>query len=103
MLAHVAPQLLDGIGAARLRGGLSQSVDHDGAHDFTEELFLVREVQVDGALGHACAAGDIVEAGPGEAALAEYFEGGVEDLTWPLFGQPTPARASAAGAAGRGR
>ncbi len=92
MLAHVALELLDRIAFARLGRGLAQSIDDDGAHDFAEQLFLVREVQVDGAFGDAGTARDVVEPGAGEAALVEDLERGVEDLAWPFLGQAAPPR-----------
>ena len=68
---------------------------HDGVpHHLAKELFLVREVEIDGALGEAGALGDVLEPGGGEAALAEHRERGVEDLLRPLLGKAAPARLS---------
>ena len=71
------------------------SIDDDGADDFAEELFLVGEVEVDGALRDTGAACDVVEPRAGEAAFAEDLEGGVEDLLGALFGEAAPARTGA--------
>ena len=56
----------------------------------TKELFLVGEVEVDGALGDSGAFGDVLEPGVGEAAFAENFEGGLDDLLGPVLGASTP-------------
>jgi hypothetical protein len=56
----------------------------------TEELFLVGEVEVDGALGDSGAFGDILESGVGEAAFAENLESGLNDLVGPVLGASTP-------------
>jgi hypothetical protein len=61
------------------------------AHDAAEQLFLVREVEVDRALRDAGALGDVLEASGGETALREHREGGVEDLLGALFRQSAPA------------
>src|SRR5690349_4195322 len=55
-------------------------VDDYGADDVAEELFLVREVEINGAFRDTGAFGDVVEFGAGQSAFAEDLESGVEDL-----------------------
>ncbi len=74
----------------RLLGALDVS-QRALADDRPKELFLVREVEVDGPLGDAGAPGDVLELGACQAALAEHLEGGVEDLARPLLGESAPA------------
>src|SRR5262245_45538704 len=88
--AQVSFQLIDGVVFARFGGRLTEPIDDDGAHDFAEELFLVGEVEIDGALRDAGAARDVVESRASESALAEDVESGLEDLAGPLFGEPSP-------------
>jgi hypothetical protein len=60
-------------------------------HDGAEELFLVLEVDVEGALGHARHPGDLAHAGALEAALQEHRASAIHDLA-PLGGiRPGPA------------
>src|SRR5438105_2461800 len=66
-------------------GGDRSLPDH-----LTEQLFLVWEVEVDGAFGDPGAFGDILEPGLGESAFAEDFECGLDDLLGPVFGSSTP-------------
>jgi hypothetical protein len=66
----------------RCDGGLA---DH-----LAEELFLVGEVEVDGAFGDSGAFGDVLEPGVGEPAFAENLEGGLDDLLGPVLGSSTP-------------
>jgi hypothetical protein len=101
--AEVSLELEHGIIAAGVRGRLAEAIDDDGANDLAEELFLVREVQINGAFRDAGSARDIVESGAGEAAFSEDFEGGVEDLAWPLFREASPAWSAATGLCGAGR
>src|SRR6202049_3286276 len=55
-----------------------------------KELFLVGEVEVDGALGDSGAIGDVLESGVGEAAFAEDLESGLDDLLGPVLGSSSP-------------
>src|ERR1041385_5031642 len=64
---------------------------HRLAHDLSEELFLVREVEVDRAFGKSGALGDVVEACRREPTLAEHAEGSGEDLLGALLGESPPA------------
>jgi hypothetical protein len=57
---------------------------------FPEELFLVGEVEVDGAFGDSGAFSNILESGVGEATFAENLEGGLYDLLGPICGASTP-------------
>ena len=66
-------------------------LDHRGADDPAEQLFLVREVEVDRALRDAGPLGDVLEPRRGESALREHREGGVEDLLGALLGEAAPA------------
>jgi hypothetical protein len=90
--AEIAFELVHGIAFARLCGRLSEPVDDDRTDDFAEELFLVGEVEVDGAFGDAGATSDVVESSAGEASFTENVESGLEDLSGPLFGEAPPAR-----------
>src|SRR5437868_2546399 len=72
-----------GRGGEAAAGGLEARAD-GLPNDLAEERFLVREVEVDGALGDPGASGDVVEAGAVEPLLVEDGEGGVEDLLWSL-------------------
>ena len=92
MRAQVSLELVDRVAFASLGGCLTEPIDDNGADDFAEKLFLVREVQVDGALGDTGAACDIVESRAGEAAFSKDVESGLEDLARPLFREPSPAR-----------
>ena len=89
--AQVSLELIDGVVFASFGGCLTQPIDDDGANDLAEELFLVREVEVNGAFGDAGAACDVVEPRAGEAAFPEDVESGLEDLAGPLFRKPPPA------------
>ena len=60
------------------------------ANDLAEELFLIGEVEVDGTLGNSGTTGDVLESGPGEPALTENLEGGLDDLLWPVLGLSAP-------------
>ena len=103
MGTQVSFELVDRIVLARLGGCLPEPVDDDGADDLAEELFLVREVEIDRAFRDPGATGDIVEPRAGEAALAEDIERGLEDLAGALFGKPSPAWSGPPrGALGRG-
>jgi hypothetical protein len=89
--AHVGAQLLGGAAVARvaeLEAHLLEAGDDRLADHLAKQLFLVREVEVDGPLGDAGAPGDVVEACPGQPPLAELGEGGVDDLLGALVGRP---------------
>src|SRR6185369_12107432 len=79
--------------AILLESGLAalDELDHGGAHDAAEQLFLVREVEVDRALRDARQLGDVLESRRRESALREHREGGVEDLLGALFRKAAPA------------
>ena len=90
---HVGEQL----GGAALEGAddlhaLGDLVHHVVADHFLEQLFLARVVEVERALGHAGARGDLLGAGGGEALLDEQVEGGVEQLLGPRFLAPLAER-----------
>ena len=70
---------------ARLDGSDGGLPDH-----LAEEIFLVGEVEVNGPLGDSGPFGDILEAGLGEAAFAEHFEGGLDDLLGPVLRASSP-------------
>ncbi len=59
-------------------------------HYFAEELFFIREVEVDGAFGDSGTGGDVLEASLGESAFAKDFERGLNDLLGPVFGSSAP-------------
>jgi hypothetical protein len=63
----------------------------DGAE---EQIFLVLEVMVDGALRDAGRLADILEPGVALAALGEDRERGIENLVRSLVGPPLPAQHS---------
>jgi len=60
------------------------------ADHLAEELFLISEVEVDGAFGDPGARRDVLESGVGEPAFPEDLEGGLYDLMRPVLGAPTP-------------
>ena len=62
------------------------------ADHLPEKLFLVGEVEVDGALGEPGALGDVLQARSREAALAKHSERRGQDLPRPLPREPPPAR-----------
>ena len=61
-------------------------------HHLAEELFLVWEVEVDGAFGEAGALGDVVEARSREPTFTEDLECRRQDLLRSFVGEPAPAR-----------
>ena len=73
-----------------LRGFCLRQRGHDrGVNHLPEQRFLVREVEIDGALGHLRPLGNVVQARAGEPPFAEFMEGGVEDLGRALFRRST--------------
>src|SRR5207237_1112059 len=64
--------------------------DERVVNDLAEELFLIGEVEIDGALGDARPFGDVVETRGREATLGEYAERGGENLPGPLLRESAP-------------
>ena len=88
--AHGYAELL---GGSTLGRGFLASLDRGdrGLPDhLLKELFLVGEVEVDGAFGDSGAVGDVLESGFGESAFTENLEGGLDDLLWPVLGSSAP-------------
>lgn len=88
--AHYGAELLGGSALgdrflARFDGRHGSLPDH-----LAEKVFLVGEIQVDGAFGDAGPFGDILEAGLGETALAKNLESGLNDLLGPVLRASTP-------------
>ena len=66
--------------------------DDRATNDLAKQLFLVGEVEIDGALREAGTLGDVFESGCREAALAEDRECRIDDLLRSLLGEPPPTR-----------
>src|SRR5207248_4155324 len=72
-------------GGGKLALGALDLGDDGVANDFAKQLFLVREVEIDGALREAGALGDVLETGGSETALAEDGERRIDDLLRSLL------------------
>ena len=79
-MKSVSVSVADARCLAELALALFELADDGVADHLPKQRFLVREVEVDGALGEPGALGDILEPRAREAALAEYLERGREDL-----------------------
>ncbi len=55
-----------------------------------EQRFLIREVEIDRALGDTGAFGNVLEPRIRETMVAKYFHRGVQDLLWPLPWKAAP-------------
>ena len=89
--AHCAVELFAGrTTLARRLFTCLDSGDRGLPHYFAEELFLIGEVEVDGAFGDTSAGGDVLEPGFGESTFAEDLERGLDDLLGPVLGSSAP-------------
>jgi len=89
--AHCPEELLAG-GTALARRPFAgfDGCDRGMADYLAEELFLIREVEVNGAFGDSGACGNILEPGFGQSALTEDLERGLDDLLRPVFRSSAP-------------
>src|SRR5689334_10032016 len=92
-----AHEVGEGVGRGLLRRsgevalGALDLGDDGVTDDLAKELFLVGEVEIDGAFREAGSFGDIVEPRGSEAAFAEDGERRVDDLLRSLLGESPPA------------
>ena len=94
---HNAMKICERIGIAWFAFERVETHD-DGASDhLAEQRFLVREVQVDGALGDASQSGDVLETRLLEAGRAEFRKRRFDDLRLALLGGPPGSRISLVG------
>ncbi len=94
-----------GVGAdGRQLAGQVAHLDDDVVDEGPEQVFLRREVQVEGAVRDLGGVADVVDPGRVIATLGEHDQGGVEQLAHvPLAGGPELALLSGFAAADPGR